>query len=43
MKRYNFFLSEELVAELQQMAKERDMSLSALIRKVLSKYVQIQK
>lgn len=42
MKRYNFFLSEDMVAELQKMAKERDMSLSALIRKVLAKYIQIQ-
>jgi predicted transcriptional regulator len=42
MKRYNFFLPIELVAELQKLAKEKDMSMSALIRKVLTKYVQIQ-
>jgi predicted transcriptional regulator len=42
MKRYNFFLPEDKVETLKQIAQEKDTTMSALIRQVLSKYIQIQ-
>jgi len=42
MKRYNFFLPEDKVEAFKQIAKEKDTNMSALLRQVLSKYIQIQ-
>jgi len=40
MKRYNFFLPEDLVEALRQLAKEKDTTYSDLIRKILIGYMK---
>jgi hypothetical protein len=40
MKRYNFFLPEELIETLKVIAQQKDMTHSALIRRILMAYVK---
>ena len=40
MKRYNFFLPEELIETLKVIAQQKDMTHSALIRRILMTYVK---
>lgn len=40
MKRYNFFLPDDLVVALKQLAKEKDTTYSDLIRKILLGYMK---
>ena len=37
--RYNLFLDEELIAKLKIIAKNKDVTTSALIRKILQAWV----
>ena len=40
MKRYNFFLPEELIEALKVIAQQKDLTHSALIRRILMAYVK---
>jgi hypothetical protein len=40
MKRYSFFLPNELVDALKLLAHEKDMTYSDLIRKILTSYLK---
>lgn len=42
MKRFNFYLPEELVQTLKDMAKQKDTTHSDLIRRILLAYVKQQ-
>lgn len=42
MKRYNFFLPEDVIEALKIVAKQKDMTHSALIRRILVAYVKQQ-
>jgi len=43
MKRHNFFLPEELVAELKQIATQTGVPMSELIRRVLANWLTERK
>lgn len=43
MHRHNFFLPTELVETLRVLAEQRDITMSALIREILTAYVAEQR
>ena len=42
MKRFNFYLPEDLVKTLREIAKQKDTTYSDLIRRILLAYVKQQ-